>query len=145
MTEEVSPIRSGQTGAPSRTRVQGHEGLSYSLPPNQLAKGKTLPRLGRVHWQQVPRLRINRRSKGSQFGLWLERGKGFIWVSMPYVQKGKKENAVTWWGDRQATIDYCKVNLPRICKEFGGDPGQPVYLRVFPRCHRMQLHRIGGQ
>jgi hypothetical protein len=40
---------------------------------------------------------------------------------MPYIQKGKKETAVTWWGDRQATIDYCKVNLPRICKEFGGD------------------------
>jgi hypothetical protein len=42
-------------------------------------------------------------------------------VSMPYVEKGRKMNAVTWWGDRQATVDYCKVNLPRICKEFGGD------------------------
>lgn len=40
---------------------------------------------------------------------------------MPYIEKGKKENTVTWWGDRQATIDYCKVNLPPICKGFGGD------------------------
>ena len=60
--------------------------------------------------------------KGANLGYGLSGGKGFIWVSMPYVQKGKRENAVTWWGDRQATIDYCKVNLPRICKEFGGDP-----------------------
>ena len=26
-----------------------------------------------------------------------------------------------WWGDREATIQYCKDNLPRICEEFGGD------------------------
>lgn len=26
-----------------------------------------------------------------------------------------------WWGDKQATVDYCKVNLPRICERFGGD------------------------
>ena len=57
--------------------------------------------------------------KGANLGYGLSGGKGFIWVSMPYIQKGKKENAVTWWGDRQATIDYCKINLPRICKEFG--------------------------
>ena len=43
-------------------------------------------------------------------------------MAMPYVEKGRKRNAVTWWGDRQATVDYCKVNLPRICKDFGGDP-----------------------
>ena len=54
-------------------------------------------------------------------GYGLSGGEGFIWISMPYIQKGKKENAVTWWGDRQATIDYCKVNLTRICEEFGGD------------------------
>ena len=48
-------------------------------------------------------------------------GKNFIWVAMPYVQKGGKQNSVTWWGDKQATIDYCKINLPRICEQFGGD------------------------
>jgi hypothetical protein len=41
---------------------------------------------------------------------------------MPYVEQGRQMNAVTWWGDKQATVDYCKVNLPRICKQFGGDP-----------------------
>ena len=59
--------------------------------------------------------------KDANLGYGLSGGKGFIWVTMPYIQKGKKENALIWWGDRQATIDYCKVNLPRICADFGGD------------------------
>lgn len=41
-------------------------------------------------------------------------------------------NAVNWWGDRQATIDYCKVNLPRICAQFGGDPSN-VFICGFSR------------
>jgi len=59
-------------------------------------------------------------------------GRGFVWVVMPYVEKGRKKNAVTWWGDRQATVDYCKVNLPRICKQFGGDPDN-VFICGFSR------------
>lgn len=59
-------------------------------------------------------------------------GVGFIWVSMPYVDKENQRNAETWWGDRQATIDYCKVNLPRICAEFGGDPAN-VFICGFSR------------
>ena len=59
--------------------------------------------------------------KDANLGYGISGGKGFIWVSMPYVEKGRQKNALTWWGDRQGTIDYCKTNLPRICKAFGGD------------------------
>lgn len=59
--------------------------------------------------------------KDANLGYGLSGGKGFIWVSMPYIEKGRQKNAVTWWGDKQATTDYCKTNLPRICKQFGGD------------------------
>lgn len=59
--------------------------------------------------------------KDANLGYGLTGGKGFIWVSMPYIEKDGKRNAVTWWGDRQATIEYCKKNLPRICEQFGGD------------------------
>lgn len=62
--------------------------------------------------------------KDANLGYGLSGGRGFIWVCMPYVDEGQKANAVTWWGDRQATVDYCKVNLPRICAEFGGDPSK---------------------
>ena len=59
-------------------------------------------------------------------------GRGFIWVAMPYVEKGRQKNAVQWWGDKQATVDYCKVNLPRICRQFGGDPDN-VFVCGFSR------------
>ena len=59
-------------------------------------------------------------------------GRQFIWVTMPCVEKGRKENALRWWGDRQATVEYCKINLPRICKTFGGDPDN-VFICGFSR------------
>ena len=60
--------------------------------------------------------------KDANLGYGISGGKGFIWVCMPCVAEGRRANAPTWWGDRQATIDYCKTNLPRICSRFGGDP-----------------------
>jgi hypothetical protein len=60
----------------------------------------------------------------ANLGYGLSGGRGFIWVSMPYVEKGRRTHALHWWGDRQASIDYCKVNLPRICAQFGGDPAK---------------------
>ena len=58
--------------------------------------------------------------KGANLG-YLSGGKDLSGLNALTFKK-EKENAVTWWGDRQATIDYCKVNLPRICREFGGIP-----------------------
>jgi len=59
--------------------------------------------------------------KDANLGYGVSGGLGYVWVCMPVVEKGRQKNAVTWWGDRQATIDYCKTNLPRICAQFGGD------------------------
>ncbi len=70
--------------------------------------------------------------KDANLGYGLTGGKGFIWVSMPYIEKGGKQNAVTWWGDKQATVDYCKTNVPRICDQFGGDP-ESVFICGFSR------------
>ena len=89
--------------------------------PTDWQKAKRYPVLVEYTGNKFPACGSTGEVKGANLGYGLSGGKGFIWVSMPYIQKGKKENAVTWWGDRQATIDYCKVNLPRICKEFGGD------------------------
>jgi len=70
--------------------------------------------------------------KGANLGYGMSGGKGFIWVVMPYIENGRKQNAVTWWGDKQATIDYCKTNLPRICRQFGGDSSK-VFVCGFSR------------
>ncbi|MEZ6135753.1 MAG: hypothetical protein R3C53_12660 [Pirellulaceae bacterium] len=70
--------------------------------------------------------------KDANLGYGLTGGKAYIWVSMPYIEHGGKENAVTWWGDKQATVDYCKTNLPRICEQFGGDPNR-IFICGFSR------------
>lgn len=70
--------------------------------------------------------------KDANLGFGLTGGNRFIWVSMPYIEEGGQKNAVTWWGDKQATVDYCKTNLPRICEQFGGD-SQSVFICGFSR------------
>ena len=70
--------------------------------------------------------------KDANLGYGLTGGEGFIWVSMPYIEKGGQRNAVRWWGDKQATVDYCKTNLPRICEQFGGDP-ESIFICGFSR------------
>ena len=100
---------------------QGTEVYHTLYIPTDWQEGKRYPVLVEYTGNKFPACGSTGEVKGANLGYGLSGGEGFIWVSMPYIQKGKKENAVTWWGDRQATIDYCKVNLPRICKEFGGD------------------------
>ena len=64
--------------------------------------------------------------KDANLGFGMSGGRKYIWVCMPYVEEGRKRNATKWWGDKKATVDYCKVNLPRICRQFGGDPDRVI-------------------
>ena len=70
--------------------------------------------------------------KDANLGFGVSGGNDFIWVSMPYIAQGRQQNTRRWWGDRQATIDYCKQNLPRICAQFGGDLNS-VFICGFSR------------
>ncbi len=70
--------------------------------------------------------------KDANLGYGLTGGKDYIWVSMPYIAEDRQRNEVWWWGDREATVEYCKVNLPRICDAFGGDRDR-VYICGFSR------------
>lgn len=69
--------------------------------------------------------------EGAALGYGLSGGK-FIWAVFPFVAEDHKHNEVTWWGDEQATVEYAKRNVPRICKEFGGDSSR-VFLCGFSR------------
>ena len=111
---------------------QGTEVYHTLYLPTDWQDGKRYPVLVEYTGNKFPACGSTGEVKGANLGYGLSEGKGFIWVSMPYIQKGKKENAVTWWGDRQATIDYCKDNLPRICDEFGGDP-ENLFICGFSR------------
>lgn len=64
-------------------------------------------------------------------GYGLSGGK-FIWIVLPFVASDHKHNEVTWWGDEQVTAEYAKRNVPRICKEYGGNP-ERVFICGFSR------------
>lgn len=49
-------------------------------------------------------------------------GGRFIWLVLPYVSEDHSTNAVTWWGDVEATVDYAKSVVPQVCDTYGGDP-----------------------
>jgi hypothetical protein len=51
----------------------------------------------------------------------LSGGSDFICLTLPFVNAEKQENQRQWWGDPQATVDYCLAAVDLICTEFGGD------------------------
>ncbi len=123
----TSPIMtSGEPGPGKRVRqvAPEYEGTdvhhSLYLPVDWEAGGK-YPVIVEYTGNYWPSSNSTGKVEDANLGYGMSGGRGFIWVAMPYVEKGRNENAVTWWGDAQATVDYCKVNLPRICEEFGGD------------------------
>ena len=80
---------------------------------------------------------------GSNLGYGISSGKGTIWVCVPFVDAKKKQNATTWWGNVEATVDYCKKTVRQICKEHGGDESA-LFLAGFSRgaiaCNYIGLH-----
>jgi hypothetical protein len=81
--------------------------------------------------------------EGSNLGYGISGGKGFIWVCMPYVNSAEKKNQIQWWGDVDATLDYCRKTVRSVCEDFGGDPAA-VILTGFSRgaigCNFLGLH-----
>jgi hypothetical protein len=70
--------------------------------------------------------------EGSKLGYGISAGKGFIWICVPYVEVGRQKVATRWWGDVDATLDYCKKAVRMICDKFGGDSPK-VILTGFSR------------
>ena len=81
--------------------------------------------------------------ESSNLGYGVSGGKGFLWVCVPYVDKSAKKNAVLWFGDVPATIDYCLETVRNVCEQWGGDPGA-VFVAGFSRgamaCNYIGLH-----
>lgn len=81
--------------------------------------------------------------EGCQMGYGLTAGKGFIWLALPFVNTQSRTNQRQWWGDVEATADYAKRAVRRVCERFGGDPSA-VILAGFSRgaiaCNYIGLH-----
>ena len=81
--------------------------------------------------------------EGSNLGYGISAGRGIIWVCMPFVDTNRMENALNWWGNVNATVDYCGHTVERVCMEYGGD-SENVFLAGFSRgaiaCNFIGLH-----
>ncbi len=81
--------------------------------------------------------------EGSSLGYGISGGKGVIWICMPFVDREKGKNATTWWGNVDATVDYCKKAVRLICTSYGGDSSN-VFIAGFSRgaiaCNYIGLH-----
>lgn len=54
-------------------------------------------------------------------GFGMSRGAGTIWLSMPFVDRGRSAIAENGWGDPDDTADYCVDVVEDVCARFGGD------------------------
>jgi hypothetical protein len=80
--------------------------------------------------------------EGCVMGYGLSGGKGFVWLSLPFVNAAG-ENQIKWWGDVAATKRYCHAAVDQACTTWGGDPKR-VVLMGFSRgaiaCNYIGLH-----
>jgi len=67
-----------------------------------------------------------------KLGYGISAGRGFIWVSLPFVDSSTRQHTLKWWGDADATAAYCRQAVTHICQEYGGDPDS-VILTGFSR------------
>ncbi|MBS1824623.1 MAG: alpha/beta fold hydrolase [Acidobacteria bacterium] len=110
------------------------EGQKYPVIVEYAGNGNYKNRFGDVSHGTV---------EGSNLGYGMSGGRGFIWVCMPYVNKAEGRNQETWWGDVEATVDYCKRTVRDVCARYGGD-AESVILCGFSRgaigCNFLGLH-----
>ena len=87
--------------------------------PTDWVKGKTYPVIFEYAGNTIepspdPN---NGRVEGCRLGYGITKGSGCIWVCLPYVEPDHKTYARRWWGDREATVNYCKTVVQKICRD----------------------------
>lgn len=101
------------------------------LPQDWTADGESLPIIFEYTGNHFPASGSTGEVADAGLGFGLSAGQ-FIWVTLPFISNDHRRNQITWWGDEQATVEYAKVNVPRIIKQFSADPDQ-VFLCGFSR------------
>ena len=84
--------------------------------------------------------------EGCSLGCGATGGRGAIWLCLPFVDAQSGCNALHWWGDIDATKDYCIGAVEETCGTYGGD-ADSVILCGFSRgsiaCNFIGLHDDG--
>lgn len=70
-------------------------------------------------------------------------GKDFIWIVVPFISLDGQQNQLKWWGDVDASVNYTKKVVKKVCSEWGGNKSL-VFLAGFSRgaigCNYIGLH-----
>ena len=69
---------------------------------------------------------------GCNLGYGIGGGRDYIWISMPFISENGLQNQDWWWGDIEATKQYCMKTVELVCEKYGGDE-QSVILAGFSR------------
>lgn len=143
----ITPLASNASPAPGKRVRQFNEDYEGSdvyhllYLPTDWEKGKKYPMI--VEYAGNKWRTSSGTVEGSNLGYGISGGKGVIWICMPFVDKENQTNATTWWGDVEATVEYCKKTVDRVCKDYGGDPSN-VFIAGFSRgaiaCNFIGLH-----
>jgi hypothetical protein len=65
-------------------------------------------------------------------GYGLSSGRGFLWLSLPYLRSDGTALARTWWGDSPGhdpspTLRYARAAIREACHRYGGDSNRVVF------------------
>jgi len=115
--------------APEYSGTQVHHSLYL---PGDWKPGEKYPVMVEYTGNYYPESGSTGLVKDANLGYGLTGKNGFIWIVMPYIAEDLSRNEKTWWGNIEATINYCKVNLPRICQRYGGDTNN-IFICGFSR------------
>lgn len=75
-------------------------------------------------------------------GYGISGGKGFIWVTLPFVSEDGQKEMDWWWGNPDQTADYAKVAIESICNQWGGNANAVIltgYSRGAIACNYIGL------
>lgn len=148
----VSPMTTGAPGPGKRIRqvLPGYEGTEVYhvlyLPVDWQA-GKSYPVLveyaGNGPYKNSYGDICTGRVEDCNLGYGISGGEGSVWVCLPFVSLDRSRNQLQWWGDTEATVEYCKRAVRLVCERWGGDPSA-VILTGFSRgaiaCNYIGLH-----
>ena len=134
---QIPQLSDGEPSAGKRVNLIAPEYLGTEvfhtlyLPRNWRYEGENLPIIFEYTGNYFPESGSTGEVEDAGLGYGLSGGK-FIWVSLPCISEDHKDNQVTWWGDERATVEYAKVNVPRIIRDYNADP-EAVFLCGFSR------------
>lgn len=98
--------------------------------PQEYQAGKRYPVLFEYTGNYYPLSGSSGELEDASLGYGITQGKHFIWVVLPFVSEQGNER--TWWGNREATIQFAIAAVTEICSRYDGDPDN-LFLCGFSR------------